>query len=311
MKAWVVSEITELGSMTFRDEPTPGVAGDACLVRVEAAGVNFLDKLMIRGQYQEKPPLPFTPGIEVVGTVTDRCPDSPYAIGDRLCAMIENGGYAEFAVVPRLASQQIPLEMPSHVAVGLPIIYPTAYLALVDRTRAQAGETVLVHGGAGGVGSGGDPACQTFRRASDRNRWRPGQVALCRELGADIAIDYGQASIADEVRKSTDGRGVGVVIDPVGGNVAVESLRVLAWAGRLVIVGFAGGQIPSLPANRLLLKNASALGVYWGRSPLPNRCRSYRPLQKSSRPLPDVEKVACRDGSLLIHFLRVNRGITP
>ena len=154
MRAWVVSEITQSGSMALRhDVAEPTVAADECLVRVEAAGVNFLDTLMMRGLYQVKPRLPFTPGVEIVGVVVERGPDSPYAVGDRLCALVDQGGFAEFARVPRLASLRIPADMPARDAVSLPSVYPTAFLALRDRARLEAGESVLVHAGAGGVGS--------------------------------------------------------------------------------------------------------------------------------------------------------------
>ena len=153
MRAWVVENVSASGTMVWRDIPCPQARGDASLIRVEAAGANFLDTLMIRGQYQVKPPVPFTPGIEVVGTVVQPGPDSPYAAGERICAMLDLGGYAEYAVAPALASERVPDGMTSREAAGLPIVYPTAFLALRHRAEMRAGETVLVHAGAGGVGS--------------------------------------------------------------------------------------------------------------------------------------------------------------
>jgi NADPH2:quinone reductase len=264
MRAWVVESLTAAGAMALRDIPMPRSTGDACLLRVEAAGVNFLDTLMIRGQYQVKPKLPFTPGIEVVGTVVEPGPDSPYAAGERIAAMVEFGGYADYAVVPRLASERVPEGMSVRDAAGLPIVYPTAFLALRQRAALQAGETVLIHAGAGGVGSAAIQLAKHWGARVIATAGGAAKVALCLDLGADAAIDYRAEPLADAVRRETGGRGVEVVIDPVGGEVTRESLRCLAWGGRLVIVGFAGGSIPELPANRLLLKNASALGVYWG-----------------------------------------------
>lgn len=264
MRAWVVESISDQGDMALRDLPEPAVSGDRCLIRVEAAGVNFLDTLMIRGRYQVKPPLPFTPGVEVAGVVAARGPDSPFQLGDRLCAMIDHGGFAEMAVVPPVAAQRLPDDFPLREAVALPIIYPTAHLALRHRAGLKAGETVLVHAGAGGVGSA---AIQLARHWGARVIATAGgaeKAAICRELGADIVIDYNNGPLVDSLREATGGRGVDVVVDPVGGQVTVDSLRCLAWGGRLVIVGFAGGSIPELPANRLLLKNAAAMGVYWG-----------------------------------------------
>jgi NADPH2:quinone reductase len=264
MRAWVVESVTEAGAMQLRDVPVPEPQRDGCLLRVEAAGANFLDTLMIRGQYQVKPPPPFIPGIEVVGTVVRPGPDSPYAAGERICAMMDLGGYAEYAVVPRLGSERVPQGMTIREAAGLPIVYPTAFLALRQRAGLQAGETVLIHAGAGGVGSAAIQLARYWGARVVATAGGADKVALCRQLGADVAIDYRAEPIADAVRRATDGRGVDVVIDPVGGEVTRESLRCLAWGGRLVIVGFAGGSIADLPANRLLLKNASALGVYWG-----------------------------------------------
>jgi len=264
MRAWVVDHVSAAGQMAWRDIATPEPAGDGSLLRVEAAGANFLDTLMIRGQYQVKPPVPFTPGIEVVGTVVQPGPDSAYRAGERICAMLDLGGYAEYVVAPRLASERVPERMSVRDAAGLPIVYPTAFLALRHRAALQAGETVLVHAGAGGVGSAAIQLAKHWGARVIATAGGADKVALCLSLGADAAIDYRAEPIADAVRRETGGRGVDVVIDPVGGDVTKESLRCLAWGGRLVIVGFAGGSIAELAANRLLLKNAAAMGVYWG-----------------------------------------------
>jgi NADPH2:quinone reductase len=264
MRAWVVDHVSAAGQMAWKEIAMPEPTGDGSLLRVEAAGANFLDTLMIRGQYQVKPPVPFTPGIEVVGTVVQPGPESPYAAGERICAMLDLGGYAEYVVVPRLASERVPEGMSVRDAAGLPIVYPTAFLALRHRAAVQAGETVLVHAGAGGVGSAAIQLAKHWGARVIATAGGPDKVALCLTLGADAAIDYRAEPIADAVRRETGGRGVDVVIDPVGGDVTKESLRCLAWGGRLVIVGFAGGSIAELAANRLLLKNAAAMGVYWG-----------------------------------------------
>jgi NADPH:quinone reductase len=264
LKAWRVREITAAGSMRLEETPPPPVPRDGCLLRVEAAGVNFLDTLMMRGLYQVKPEPPFSPGIEVVGTVAQRGADSPYAVGDRVCALIDHGGYAEYAAAPRLASLCVPAHMPPRDAVALPAAYPTAYLAIADRARLRAGETVLVHAGAGGVGSASIQLAKHWGARVIATAGDPEKVALCRQLGADVAIDYREPGLVEQVREATGGKGVDVAIDPVGGKVTEDTLRLLAWGGRLVIVGFAGGAIPQIPANRLLLKNAAALGVYWG-----------------------------------------------
>jgi NADPH2:quinone reductase len=264
LQAWVVDRLVPEGEMRLAEVAPPSPVGDQCLLRVEAAGVNFLDTLMIRGLYQVRPPLPFTPGVEVAGTVVGIGRESPYVVGDRLCAMVEYGGFAEFAIVPLLGSERLPPDIPVRQAVALPITYPTAYLALCERAGLKHGETVLIHAGAGGVGSA---AIQLARHWGARVIATAGsaeKTALCLELGADVAINYSIEPILEAVRAATGGRGVDVVVDPVGGQTAIESLRCLAWGGRLVIVGFAGGSIAQLSTNRLLLKNAAALGVYWG-----------------------------------------------
>jgi NADPH2:quinone reductase len=148
--------------------------------------------------------------------------------------------------------------------VALPAVYPTAYLALTDRARLRTGETVLVHAGAGGVGSASIQLAKHWGARVIATAGGPDKAALCRQLGADVAIDYREPGLVERVREATGGKGVDVAIDPVGGKVTEDTLRLLAWGGRLVIVGFAGGAIPQIPANRLLLKNAAALGVYWG-----------------------------------------------
>jgi NADPH2:quinone reductase len=264
MRAWIVEQVLPAGEMRLAELPRPVPGADQCLLQVQAAGVNFLDTLMIRGQYQVKPPLPFTPGIEVSGLVAEVGPESPYKIGDRLCAMCDHGGFAEYAIVPRIGSQKLPVEISSRDGVALPIIYPTAHLALRHRARLRSGETVLVHAGAGGVGSAAIQLAKHWGARVIATAGGSEKAALCLQLGADVAIDYAAEPLLDALRRVVGSAGVDVVVDPVGGQVAIDSLRCLAWGGRLIIVGFAGGGIAELPTNRLLLKNAGALGVYWG-----------------------------------------------
>lgn len=264
MRGWMVRTLSDSGTMALETLPRPRPQADECVVRVEAAGVNFLDTLMIRGRYQVKPPLPFTPGIEVAGTVIAAGASSRFRAGDRICALLDRGGYAEEVRVGPMGAERIPADFPSDEAVALPVIYPTAHVALRDRARLQPGETVLVHAGAGGVGSAAIQLARHFGARVIATAAGEDKLALCRQLGAHDTIDYAVEPVAQRVMEITGGRGVDVVVDPVGGKVALESLRCLAWGGRLVIVGFAGGTLTDLPANRLLLKNAAALGVYWG-----------------------------------------------
>lgn len=250
--------------MDWVEIPAPAPGPDECLLEVFAAGVNFLDTLMIRGQYQRQPPLPFTPGIEVVGTVKESGPDSPYRPGDRLCATLDCGGYAEFALARSKQGLRLPDDVSFAAAMGLCITYPTAYLALRERARLRERETVLVLAGAGGVGSATIQLAKHWGARVIAAAGGEVKTAACKELGADVTIDYLRQPLTDSVRRETDGRGVDIVIDPVGGSATLEALRCLAWGGRLVIVGFASGRIPELPANRILLKDTTVAAVYWG-----------------------------------------------
>jgi NADPH2:quinone reductase len=265
MRAWVVERLTEAGEMKLVDLPEPTPEPGTYVVRVEAAGVNFSDTLMLRGQYQRKPALPFTPGIELAGTIVAAGADTTLSPGQRICASVPTGGYGEFAVVSAKAARAIPDDVPSDAAVVLlGVNYPTSYYALHNRARLRAGETVLVHAAAGGVGSAAvqialAAGCRVIATAGTEAK-----RAICLELGAERAIDYTAEGWVDQVRQATDGNGVDVIYDPVGGAIGVQSLRCLAWQGRILVVGFAGGAISELPANRLLLKDASAMGVLWG-----------------------------------------------
>ncbi|MDA8250975.1 MAG: NADPH:quinone oxidoreductase family protein [Rhodospirillales bacterium] len=265
MKAWRVERITDAGEMRLLDLPTPAPGPGEYLVQVAAAGVNFLDTLMIRGRYQRKPPLPFTPGVECAGTITAAGPGCPLAPGQRVLGTIDGGAYAEFALVPQGAVVALPDAMPAADAIALlGINYPTSYYALHQRAGLRQGETVLVHAGAGGVGSAAVQLAKVAGAQVIATAGSAEKLATCRELGADHAVSYADANWVEAVRGLTGGRGADVIYDPVGGEVGEQSLRLLAWMGRYLVVGFAAGAIPKLPANRLLLQNASAIGVLWG-----------------------------------------------
>lgn len=261
MRCWVVEKITEAGEMVWVERPDPVPGQDEYLVRIDAAGVNFADTLMARGRYQRKPETPFTPGIEVAGEIVAAHGEQ----AGRVCANIPTGGFAEFALVPAQAAQLIPDDVPSDIALALlGVNYPTAYYALHQRAQIRPGETVLVHAGAGGVGSAAlqialAHGCRVIAAAGSQEK-----LAVCRRLGAETVVSYESSDWEKAVRAATDGAGADVIFDPVGGAVGVASLRCLAWRGRLLTIGFASGSIPELPSNRLLLKEGSALGVFWG-----------------------------------------------
>ena len=263
MKAWLVETITEQGQMRLADVPDPVAGPGQYVIEIEAAGLNFLDALMLRGLYQVKPALPFTPGMEAVGRIV-AANDAPLPIGARVIATVQ-GSYAERAVVAAAAAAEIPGDIPAADAVSLfGIVHPTSWHALHNRAALRPGETVLVHAAAGGVGSA---AVQIAVAAGARVIATAGgteKVAAALALGAEAAIDYITQDWVEAVRGLTGGRGADVIYDPVGGDVGERSLRCLAWHGRFLVVGFAAGPIPALAANRLLLKEASAIGVYWG-----------------------------------------------
>jgi NADPH2:quinone reductase len=264
MKAWVVTELGDPDQMiwTEMEEPKPGP--DQVAIEVAASGLNFLDALMIAGRYQVKPPPPFVPGVEVSGTVIVVGENSGFSVGERVCATPQVGGFAQVAVADRLETERIPAEMSFIEAVAARVAYPTAYAALRLRADVKPGETVLVHAGAGGTGIAAIQIAKSFGCRVIATAGSERKLRICTEQGADAAFDYSTTGWLEAVKREAGKRGVDVVIDPVGGSITEESVRCLAWNGRLVVVGFAGGAIASIATNRLLLRNASVAGVYWG-----------------------------------------------
>jgi NADPH:quinone reductase len=265
MKAWLAKQWCDPDGMVFEELPTPEPGPNQVRVKVHAAALNFLDTLIIKGQYQVKPALPFTPGVEVAGTIEAVGAGSLWKPGMRVCGNIQVGGYATHAILDDRAVAPIPDNISFEEGSTLPIVYPTAHLCLKDAGRMQPGETVLVHAGAGGVGLAAIQlakawsAGKIFATAGSADK-----LAVCKAHGADDAFSYDTNAWVDQVKEATGGKGADIIIDMVGGTVAEQSLRVLNWRGRFIVVGFAGGMIPNLPANRFLLKSASCVGVFWG-----------------------------------------------
>jgi NADPH2:quinone reductase len=244
--------------------PAP-LRGGEIRVRVAAAGVNFADMLMIAGKYQENPPLPFSPGFEVAGTVDEVAPGvTAWRRGDRVMAMLPFGGYAEAAVLPAERAIALPASLEFTAAAGFPVAYGTAFGALAWRARLRPGERVLVFGAAGGVGLAAVEVArvlggEVIAVASGRDR-----LDVAAAHGAAHTIDYRAEDVAGRVRSITGGRGVDVVLDPVGGEAFETALRCLASEGRLVVIGFASGQVGTLSAGMALAKNIDLIGCYWG-----------------------------------------------
>ncbi|XP_045153910.1 quinone oxidoreductase-like protein 2 [Echinops telfairi] len=241
-------------------------------VDVHFCGVNFADLLVCRGQYQERPQLPFTPGMEFSGIVLETGRDvSTVKEGDQVIGVSGFHAMAEECITPQKTLWKIPESVPLREAAVLPVSYGTAILALEHRACTQPGETVLVTAAAGATGLAViDVATNVLQAKVIAAAGSEQKCQLAMQRGAQSSVNYSQGSLKEAVRKLVGSSGVDVVIDTVGGDVFLEALRSLAWEGRIVVVGFAGGTIASVPANLLLLKNVSAMGLYWGRYQVEN-----------------------------------------
>lgn len=249
--------------LVVEEVPSPAVQPGTVKVRVEASGVNFADTLIVAGKYQVKPDLPFTPGIEVAGTVVEAGDGVTGAKpGDRVIGFLSYGAFAEEVVVPADHVYALPDIMDWVSAAAFPVAYGTAHGALAWRAQLKPGEVLLVHGAAGGVGLAAVEVGKIMGATVVATAGSPEKVAMAMEHGADHGIDYSRESIRDRVKELTGG--ADVVFDPVGGDAFDQSLRCINWEGRIVVIGFASGRIPQIPANILLVKNCAVLGLYWG-----------------------------------------------
>jgi NADPH:quinone reductase len=268
VKAW---QITRNGDpvdvLELAEVPTPTPGPGQLLVRVLASVANFPDVLMCQGTYQVRPPLPYTPGAELCGEVVQVGPDaSGFAEGDRVIghAALPHGGYAEYALMPAESVMPAPAALDDAEAAPFHMTYQTGWFGLHRRAKLQAGETLLVHAAAGGVGSG---AVQLGKAAGARVIGvvgGPEKAAVARDLGCDVVIDRHTEDFVPIVKEFTGGRGADVVYDSVGGDAFRKSTKCIAFEGRIVIVGFASGDIPSAALNHALVKNYSILGLHWG-----------------------------------------------
>lgn len=265
MKSWRVSEWCEPEQMSLEDTPMPEPGPGEVRIKNRAAALNFYDILMIQGKYQVKPPLPFTPGSEIAGHIEAVGPDvSGFSIGDRVQAMASGGGYAEYSLAQAVKSFHIPDAMSFQEAAAMIVIYQTSYFALKHRTTIRAGEWLLVHAAAGGVGLSAMQIGKAFGARIIATAGSAEKLDFCLSQGAEHAFNYGDEGWVEQVKKVTAGRGADVVYDPVGGDIFDLSSKCIAPEGRLLVIGFAGGRIPSIAANRILLKNISVIGCYWG-----------------------------------------------
>ena len=265
MRAIVVDRLMEPRDLRVAETAEPELRPGTLAVDVKAAGCNFFDILMAQGRYQVKPPFPFVPGAELAGVVSAIGAEvDDFRIGDRVLASVGTGAFAEQAVVPARAAWRMPSGMTFEEGAALPIVYPTSYAALVLRARLQPGETLLVHAAAGGVGLAAVQIGKALGARVLATAGGPEKLAIAREAGADVCIDYGRDDWVEAVKAATQGRGADVIYDSVGGDILDQSLKCIAWSGRLLVIGFAGGRIPEIKANRILLKNISVVGLHWG-----------------------------------------------
>ncbi|MGG2460080.1 NADPH:quinone oxidoreductase family protein [Streptomyces sp. RGM 3693] len=267
MKAWRVHANGEPRVvMQLEEVPDPEPGPGQLLLRVRAANVNFPDALLCRGQYQVRPPLPFTPGVEICGEVLAVGEGATGVVGARVLAQptLPGGGFAELSVVDAATVRPAPEALDDAEAAALHIGYQTGWFGLHRRARLQAGETLLVHAAAGGVGSA---AVQLGRAAGARVigvAGGPEKARIARELGCDLVLDRHADDLVAAVKEATGGRGADVVYDPVGGDAYAKSTKCIAFEGRIIVVGFAGGTIPTPGLNHALVKNYAILGLHWG-----------------------------------------------
>ncbi|MBC3788709.1 NADPH:quinone oxidoreductase family protein [Spirosoma utsteinense] len=265
MKAIICQQFGPPDQLLLTDLPSPKAGKGQVVIRVEACGVNFPDTLIIEGKYQFKPPFPFSPGGEVSGTITEVGEGvSRLKVGDAVFSMTGHGGFAEEVVADAATTLPMPPTMDFVTAASTMYTYGTSYHALKDRANLQPGETMLVMGAAGGVGLaavqlGVLMGARVIAAASSEEK-----LAVCRLMGATETINYTTENLRDRIKVLTAGAGVDVVYDPVGDRYAEPAIRSLAWRGRYLVVGFAAGDIPSIPLNLALLKGASIVGVFWG-----------------------------------------------
>ena len=316
MHAWLCADPTGVDALTWSEQPMPTPTKGQVLVAIQAASLNFPDLLIVQNKYQIKPPLPFVPGAEYAGVVAAVGEGVTHLkVGQPVACLSGTGGFGTHTLAPAALCMPLPPGFAATDAAAFIMTYATSYHALVDRGALQKGETVLVLGAAGGVGTA---AIQIAKAAGARVIAAASSSAkcdLCRQVGADDTIDYSvhtaTGSLRDEIKRLTGGKGPDVVYDPVGGELAEPVFRSIAWRGRYLVIGFAGGPIPALPFNLALLKGASVVGVFWGdfakREPQAQAHMMqtlaqgylkglYRPVIDSTLPMADLKTAYARMG---------------
>lgn len=266
MHAWLCSDPSGVDALEWKEQATPEPGPGQVLLELKAASLNFPDLLIVQNKYQMKPPLPFVPGSEYAGVVRALGEGVQHLqVGQAVACLTGTGGFATHALAPAERCMPLPSGFPFEDAAAFIMTYATSHHALIDRAQLKAGETVLVLGAAGGVGTAAiqiakAQGARVIAAASSEDK-----LALCKQIGADAGINYATQDLREAIKAATDGKGPDVIYDPVGGELAEPAFRSIAWRGRYLVVGFAASPaIPTLPMNLPLLKGASLVGVFWG-----------------------------------------------
>ena len=265
MQAWLCENPVGVDALNWKELPTPQPGPGQVLIQIQAASLNFPDLLIVQNKYQMKPELPFVPGSEYAGTIEAVGEDVKHlAVGQTVACLSGTGGFATHTLAPAKLCLPLPDGFSATDGAAFIMTYATSHHALVDRAQLRAGETVLILGAAGGVGTAAIQIAKAMGAKVIAAASTDEKCALCTSLGADETINYSQQNLREVLKELTQGRGPDVIYDPVGGELAEPAFRSIAWRGRYLVVGFAGGPIPSLPLNLPLLKGESLVGVFWG-----------------------------------------------
>ena len=265
MHAWLCENPIGIDALTWKEMPTPAPGAGEVLIEIKAASLNFPDILIVQNKYQMKPALPFVPGSEYAGTVVSLGAGVTHLkVGQGVACLSGTGGFGTHTIAPAERCMPLPPGFSFVDAAAFIMIYATSHHALIDRAQLKAGETVLVLGAAGGVGTAAIQIAKAVGAKVIAAASTDEKCALCKLIGADETINYQTENLRDRLKALTNGNGPDVIYDPVGGDVAEPAFRSIAWRGRYLVVGFASGPIPALPFNLALLKGASIVGVFWG-----------------------------------------------
>lgn len=265
MQAWLCENPVGVEALTWKEFPTPNPKEGEVLIEIKAASLNFPDLLIVQNKYQMKPALPFVPGSEYAGVVQAAGPGVTHLrIGQHVACLSGTGGFGSHTLAPAALCMPLPQSFPFVDGAAFIMTYATSHHALVDRAQLKAGETVLVLGAAGGVGTAAIQIAKALGAKVIAAASTDEKCELCKSIGADATINYSRDNLRDAIKTLTEGKGPDVIYDPVGGDFAEPAFRSIAWRGRYLVVGFASGPIPALPMNLMLLKGASIVGVFWG-----------------------------------------------